>query len=368
MECAGESALCFLKEMDLNLSGRAGPPPFRREQVLMGFVDKERIKLITLQRTIAPALEEMEAEFQRITEADSPLTREIIEHIRQGKSKRFRPTLLLLAAQEEHGFPEAAISAAASVELVHTATLVHDDFIDEATTRRGLPSVNEKFGSSAALIMGDFLYSKALHNLCHVGLNHAVELLARTTVLMSEAEMLQLEYRYDLDITLERYLQIIYQKTASLIENSCRIGASFNTRLSDQEEAFGVFGRKTGLVFQITDDIFDYLGDARRLGKPTGQDWEEGRITLPLIAALAKAPQEVRLQIEELSRERDPASRAEVWPVIKDFVTEYGGIDFSFACAREYGEEAKAALSPVATGPQQKLLAVAVEYVINRLN
>ncbi len=334
----------------------------------MGIVDKERIKLITLQRTIAPALARMETEFQRITEADSPLTREICEHIHRGKSKRFRPTLLLLAAQDDRGFPEEAITAAASVELVHTATLVHDDFIDEALTRRGLPSVNEKFGSSAALIMGDFLYSKALHNLCSTGLHHAVELLARTTVLMSEAEMLQLEYRYDLDISRERYMQIIYQKTASLIENSCRIGASFNVRLADQEDAFGEFGHKVGLVFQITDDIFDYLGDARRLGKPTGQDWEEGRITLPLIAALAEAPADERREIEELSLAREPEKRALSWPRVKQFVTEYGGIDFSFGLAREYGEQAKAALAPVARGPQRKLLAVAVEYVINRLN
>ncbi len=334
----------------------------------MGIMDKERIKLVTLQRTIAPALADMEREFQRITEADSPLTRKIIDHIRKGKSKRFRPTLLLLAAQDDRGFPREAITAAASVELVHTATLVHDDFIDEALTRRGLPSVNEKFGSSAALIMGDFLYSKALHNLCSENLHHAVELLARTTVLMSEAEMLQLEYRYDLDITQERYLQIIYQKTASLIENSCRIGASFNGRLADREDSFGVFGHKVGLVFQITDDIFDYLGDARRLGKPTGQDWEEGRITLPLIAALAEAPQAEREKVAELSRNRDPEARARSWPRIREFVTAYGGIDYSFARAREYGEEAKQALAPVATGPQQKLLTVAVEYVINRLN
>ncbi len=334
----------------------------------MGFVDKERIKLITLQGTIAPALERVEAVFQRITGADSLLAKEICDHIRQGKSKRFRPTLLLLAAQDDQGFCESAISAAASVELVHTATLVHDDFIDKALTRRGQESVNEKFGSSAALIMGDFLYSKALHNLCSEGLHHAVELLARTTVLMSEAEMLQLEHRYNLDITLEGYLQIIYQKTASLIETSCRIGVSFNRRLAEQEEAFGTFGCKTGLVFQITDDIFDYLGDARRLGKPTGQDWEEGRITLPLIAALANAPEDARQKVAEISQAREPADRRASWPVIKEFVTEYGGIDYAFAMAKQYGEEAKSALAPVATGPQQKLLAVAVEYVINRLN
>jgi octaprenyl-diphosphate synthase len=334
----------------------------------MGLVDKERIKLITLQRKIGPALEKVDKEFRRITDGDSPLTREICDHIRQGKSKKFRPTLLLLAAQDGDGFAPEAITAAASVELVHTATLVHDDFIDEAVTRRGLPAVNVKYGSSAALIMGDYLYSKALYNLCQAGLHHPVELLARTTVLMSEAEMLQLEYRYDMEISEERYMQVIYQKTASLIENSCRIGVSFNPRLAAAEEAFGVFGAKTGLVFQITDDIFDYLGDERRLGKPTGQDWEEGRITLPLISAWRNATPEARKRIGELATETESEVRAACWPEVKTFVTDFGGVDYAFEKAREFGEEAKAALAPVASGPQKDLLAVAVEYVINRLN
>ncbi|MFN2369842.1 MAG: polyprenyl synthetase family protein [Candidatus Krumholzibacteriia bacterium] len=334
----------------------------------MSMLDRERVKLITLQQKIAPALAAVDGEFRRITDGDSPLTREICDHIRQGKSKRFRPTLLLLAAQDGDEFPPAAITAAASVELVHTATLVHDDFIDDALTRRGLPSVNVKYGRSAALIMGDYLYSKALHNLCAAGLDHAVELLARTTVLMSEAEMLQLEHRWDMDIAEERYLRIIDQKTASLIENSCRIGASFNVRLADHEDAFGAFGNRTGRVFQITDDIFDYLGDERRLGKPTGQDWEEGRITLPLIAAWRAAPAAARARIAALAAEREPAVRAVSWPEVRTFVTDHGGVDYAFAKAREFGEEAKAALGPVASGPQKDLLAVAVEYVINRLN
>ena len=334
----------------------------------MGLVDRERIKLITLQRKIGPALELVDQQFRSMTDGNSPLTRDICEHIRAGKSKRFRPTLLLLSAQDGDGFPSEAITAAASVELVHTATLVHDDFIDESVTRRGLPAVNVKYGSSAALIMGDYLYSKALHNLCRAHLHRAVELLSLTTVLMSEAEMLQLEYRYDMEISEERYMQIIYQKTASLIENSCRIGVSFNQRLAGSEDAFGIFGSKTGMVFQITDDIFDYLGDERRLGKPTGQDWEEGRITLPLIAAWRNASPEAKKRIGELSGQTNSAVRAECWPEVKAFVTDFGGVDYAFDMARELGENAKAALGPVASGPQKDLLAVAVEYVINRLN
>ncbi len=345
----------------------AAASPSNREWEGMGLVDRERIKLATLQRKIGPALSAVDREFLRITTGDSPLTREICEHIRQGKSKKFRPTLLL-AAQDDDGFAPDAITAAASVELVHTATLVHDDFIDDAVTRRGLPAVNVKYGPSAALIMGDYLYSKALHNLCEAGLHHAVELLARTTVLMSEAEMLQLEHRYDMDISEERYGQIIYQKTASLIENACRIGVSFNRRLAHCEEAFGDFGAHTGRVFQITDDVFDYLGDERRLGKPTGQDWEEGRITLPLIAACRQAPAAARERLAELARYRERAERAACWPEVCAFVTEHGGVDYAFSAARRYGDAAKQALGPVASGPQKDLLAVAVEYVINRLN
>jgi len=334
----------------------------------MSQMDKERIKLITLQTKIETALNEVAEMFTNITDGDSPLTHEICMHIQQGNSKKFRPTLLLLAAQDKKDIAPEAISAAACIELVHTATLVHDDFIDEALMRRGLPSINDKYGSSAALIMGDYLYSTAIGTLCNLGLFGAVKLLAQSTVQMSEAEMLQLEYRYDMDISEDRYMQIIFQKTASLIETSCRIGASFNPRLSDKEEAFGIFGRKTGLVFQITDDIFDYLGDERRLGKPTGQDWEEGRITLPLIAAWRQAPPEQRKCLKQYTDLRDGQQREAVWSEIKTFVTDNGGVDYAFEMARQFGEQAKAALSPIASGPQKDLLAVAVEYVINRLN
>ena len=334
----------------------------------MSMLEHERIKLVTLQQKIAPALAAVDTEFLRLTAGETPLTREICDHILKGTSKRFRPTLLLLAAQTEDGIAPGAVSAAASVELVHTATLIHDDFIDDALTRRGLPSVNVKFGASAALLMGDYLYSKALHNLCVLGQQRAVELLANTTVLMSEAEMLQLEYRWDLEIGEDRYLQIINQKTASLIENSCRIGVSFNEGLAASEDAFGEFGRNTGMVFQITDDIFDYLGDERRLGKPTGQDWEEGRITLPLIAALRQTSPEARRRIGELAASRESGERAAAWPEVRDFVQDNGGVDYAFGQAGGFGERAKAALAPVASGPQKDLLAVAVEYVINRLN
>jgi octaprenyl-diphosphate synthase len=313
-------------------------------------------------------LAKFEEEFAAATVGSTSLTNEICTHLRQGKSKRFRPTLLLLSAQNHGEIDPRAITAAAGVELVHTATLVHDDFIDTALTRRGLPTVNEAWGGAAALIMGDFLYGKALAVLCKRGLDFALQLLVHTTVLMSQAEMLQLELKYDLELSEDQYLQIIYQKTASLIEASCKIGAWFNTGVRESLDAFASFGRKLGLVFQITDDIFDYLGDERRLGKPTGQDWEEGRITLPLIAALNQAAVTDRAGFIKDIAACDGQPRALAWPAVKSFVHCNGGVDYAFAKARQYGEEAKQALAPIASGAQKDWLAIAVEYVINRLN
>jgi octaprenyl-diphosphate synthase len=334
----------------------------------MTLQNRKPIELITLQQLVAPDLARFEQEFARIAEDTTPLTREICAHLLKGRSKRFRPTLLLLSAKHDGKVDPRAVTAAACVELVHTATLVHDDFIDDALMRRGLPTVNNAWGKVAALIMGDYLYSKALTLLCEHGLDFAVRVLARTTVLMTQAEMLQLELKHQLLISEEQYLSIIYQKTASLIEAACQIGASFNEGVAGQEASFAEFGRKVGLVFQITDDIFDYLGDERRLGKPTGQDWEEGRITLPLIAALEQAPDQQRQQFLEAAMVPPGESRSGRWPEVKKFVTEHGGVDYAFAKARQYGEEAKQALTPVASGIQRKLLATAVDFVINRLN
>ena len=334
----------------------------------MSLLDRERIKLITLQKKIRPALARFEDEFAAVMNGGTPLTQEICDHILKGKSKRFRPTLLLLSAQHDNGIDSRAITAAACIELVHTATLVHDDFIDAALTRRGLPTVNESWGGAAALIMGDLLYSNALDVLCQNGQHFAVNLIAKTTLLMSQAEMLQLELKYNLDISEAQYMQVIYQKAASLIETACRIGAHYNPVATSHEEPFALFGRKIGLVFQITDDIFDYLGDERRLGKPTGQDWEEGRITLPLIAALQKASAPERRDLIEVAALSKFEERASIWPEVKNFVAKFDGVEAAYASARQCGEEAKQALAPVASGTQKDLLAVAVEYVINRLN
>jgi len=333
----------------------------------MSLPDFERIKLARLQKKIRPYLDGIEAALDRLTSSDIALAHEVGCHIRSGNGKLFRPTLLLLSAMDDGKVPEEAVEAAAAVELVHTATLVHDDFIDDASVRRGQPAVNAKYGPATALIMGDLLYTKALQHLARLGQIRPYHLMTDAAVHMSEAEMLQVQTRYDLDIDEDTYLRIIYQKTASLIECACRIGCSFVADGEGLDGVFQNFGRQTGLVFQITDDIFDYLGDPRRLGKPTGQDWEEGRVTLPLIAAWRQASSAEREALSDLVTARDGKVRAEGWPRIQAFVEDHGGVDYAYQCARRFGDEAKRSLAVLPPGPRQDLLTVAVEYVVNRL-
>jgi octaprenyl-diphosphate synthase len=334
----------------------------------MSLPDFERIKLARLQQRIRPHLDAIHEALDRLTGSDISLADEVGQHVRQGRGKMFRPTLLLLSAMEDGRVSPEAVEAAAAVELVHTATLVHDDFIDDAETRRGQPAVNVKYGPTVALIMGDLLYTRALQHLARLGLVRPYLLMTDAAVHMCEAEMLQVQTRFRLDVDEDTYLRIIYQKTASLIECACRIGASFLANGHDLDAVFQSFGRQTGLVFQITDDIFDYLGDPRRLGKPTGSDWEEGRITLPLIAAWRQADDGARRELNELAATRDPAARAAAWPHVQAFVEKHGGVDHAYERARGYGDEAKRALADLPPGPQRDLLTTAVEYVINRLN
>jgi octaprenyl-diphosphate synthase len=334
----------------------------------MSLVDRERIKLAALQKIIGPELKRFDSIYDELVSGEHPLIEVVCAHVKQGRSKRFRPTLLMLTAKGDAPLDEHVIRAAACVEMIHTATLLHDDIIDESLTRRGMPSVNNAWDTATALVMGDYLYSKALDCLSRFGLHDALRHLSDTTVKMSEAEMIQIQTRNDLHISEATYLEIIYKKTASLIESACRIGAAFNPRASAHEAAYGEFGRKVGFVFQITDDIFDYSGDSRRLGKPTGQDWEEGRVTLPLIAALRSAPDDERRALLEHVEGMSAAERRAAWPRLKTFVDFHGGIDTSRDLARRYGEEAKAALADVAAGAQEELLTVAVDYVLKRLN
>jgi octaprenyl-diphosphate synthase len=327
---------------------------------------EDRVKLQTLQEWISPDLQGLEAEIESLLRSDLGMLSDILAHVSLGRGKRLRPTLVLIASRGVERSPVDAVFAAACVELIHTATLVHDDFIDEAETRRGLPSVNTKWGAAAALITGDYLYTKVFALLTGRGLDDCMRSLARATYAMSRAEMMQLEWRRRLDLTVDQYMQVIRNKTASLIESSCEMGAFFHPQLRSQHGTLARFGRSVGMAFQIVDDIFDYRSTEAQLGKPVGGDWREGRITLPFIAAWNAASLEER---EILRRESEAhADAAVIWPQVRDFVDRHGGVETAFEAARRFGTEAKQALDVLNVSPQREILSTAADYVLGRLH
>jgi octaprenyl-diphosphate synthase len=334
----------------------------------MSLIDKEKIKLVALQGLISSELKQFSAKYDSLLSGETSYIDDICSFVKQGKSKHFRPTLLLVAAKSDKETSDQVITAAVCVEMIHTATLLHDDFIDDSDTRRGLQSVNAKYGPAVALIMGDYLYSKALDTLACNQMYDPLARLAKTTNLMSKAEMLQHETKGNLEISEELYMEIIDCKTGSLIEAACAIGAGYNENLAGHANEFGKFGLNLGRVFQITDDLFDYLGDPRRIGKPTGLDWSESRMTLPFIFAFKNADSQSKKEFLMKYNECKDGELSLMWEDVKSFVDKFGGIDYSRSIATKFGEDAKDAIRGISSGTQKKLLDVSVEYVLNRLN
>jgi octaprenyl-diphosphate synthase len=289
---------------------------------------------------------------------------EVWNHLLQTRGKRLRPILLLLSSKAHGGVGENSIMAGAVVEMIHTATLIHDDVVDKARLRRGQATVNHRWHDGIALMMGDFLYSKGFQLFTAAGLGREMEILADTTNRMSIAEMMQFQFHTKLDMREDEYMLLIGEKTAALIEAACELGA--NLAGADDVASIAQYGRSVGLAFQITDDLFDYLGDASVVGKPVGSDLREGKVTLPLIAALRNAPAAARTRMEHriLAGEVFEAGSTDLC----DFVKRHGGIDYAIGRARAFGSEAKAALARVRPSAERDALDAAVDFIIRRCN
>ena len=259
---------------------------------------KERVALL-----VGRDLEAVEAEIRR--ELDSPVTliQEMGGYIAAAGGKRLRPILLLLAARLAGARGERPIRLACVVELLHTATLIHDDVVDQAPLRRGRPSANARWGDDASVLVGDHLYSKSFDLLVRDNDRAVMETLARSTVSMTEAEVFQLERKRSGVTTEADYTRIITAKTASFISACCRIGGLLGGIPAPQLDALTRYGTDIGIAFQISDDSLDFDADQDRLGKAIGADLSEGKRTLPLIAMMERAkPAEVERVREMLRR------------------------------------------------------------------
>jgi octaprenyl-diphosphate synthase len=267
------------------------------------------ITLASLQSSVKPRLEAVQSELRRIIRSDFGLIAEVNGYLLQMQGKMFRPTLLLLAEEASGTRDTRAESLAAVVELIHLATLVHDDSVDHSVLRRGMPTINARFSHQVSVIMGDYLYSRAVVELTRLGDIEPLRVLSRVTNEMTVGEMRQLMAHEPLAFSEAEYDLLIRAKTASLLSGACEVGALRAD--PGVREALRRFGEALGMAFQIVDDLLDYTGEATVTGKPSGNDLREHKVTLPLIHALGQFTAESRREVaRRAAAQRGPGNAA----------------------------------------------------------
>jgi len=289
----------------------------------------------------------------------------VTRYIIRQKGKKIRPLLVLLSAKVCGGINERSYRGAVLVELLHTATLVHDDVVDNADKRRGLWSINKVFKNKISVLMGDYLLSKGLLISMEGKDYDFLEVITNTVKRMSEGELLQIQKTRKLDIDEETYFRVISDKTASLIETCCAIGAMSVTSNPEYISAMGEFGKNLGIAFQIRDDILDYEGSLSVTGKRTGGDIKEKKITLPLIYSLNQVPANKAADIRKIIKNGKDKPKVDV---VINFVRENKGIEYAISQSRSYSNAAKTALSKLPDSQSRLALEALIDFVVDRKN
>jgi octaprenyl-diphosphate synthase len=318
--------------------------------------------LSDIQAPVRDRLELVAEELHRVVAAEFPLIDEVNGHLLLMKGKMFRPTLTLLASAAA-GRPEPrAVTLAAVVELVHLATLVHDDSVDHSALRRGMPTINSLFSHQVSVIMGDFLYSRAVVELVRNGDLEVLGVLADATNAMTVGEMRQLTSLDALGFSEEDYEDLIRAKTASLLSAACAIGALAGAR--EHRAALARYGEQLGMAFQVADDLLDYTSDESVTGKPCGLDLREHKVTLPLIHALRGLGGAARHEVDALFDTAEPDD-AQIARVI-EIVADRGGLDYARERGLEYARAAESALAELPETSAASSLRDAIAYALDR--
>lgn len=292
---------------------------------------------------IANDMQAVDAVIRARLYSDVPLVRQIAEYIIAGGGKRMRPALLLLSAGALDYPGKHHHELAAVVEFIHTATLLHDDVVDESALRRGRDTANAQFGNAASVLVGDFLYSRAFQMMVGVGSMRIMQVLADATNVIAEGEVLQLMNCHNADLSVEDYLQVVRYKTAKLFQASARLGAILGDASPDMEEGFAEYGMHLGTAFQIADDVLDYSGQEGEIGKSLGDDLAEGKPTLPLIHAMKVGD----VAQSDIVRSALEHGGRDAFPEVIRVVRETGALDAALAVATAEADKAKQALSKV---------------------
>jgi len=342
------------------------------------------VTLQEIQRPVRDKLDDVSHAMARIVASDMPLVGQVGAHLLAMRGKLFRPTLLLLSSQVEEregsgkgeagsgkgnagsGKGEArsdkAVTLAAALELIHLATLVHDDAVDHSALRRGMPTVNALFSHQISVIMGDFLYSTALTHLVGLGDLEALQALTRASTEMTLGEMRQLAVTEPLRFTEREYYDLIRSKTASLMRTACELGALAGAR--QYGAVLGDFGENLGMAFQIADDLLDYREEKETTGKPSGLDLREHKVTLPLIHALREMSPSSRKEVARLFGS-ETVTDEDIASVVR-IVEENGGFDYARERGDEYAEKAHDALADLPDTVARSSLTASISYVMER--
>jgi len=328
-------------------------------------VEKSSIPLAQLFEPIRADLERVDLEFGRHVQSQVDLIPKIGQYIQTSGGKRVRPAVLLMASRLSGYRGDRAILYAAVVEFIHTATLVHDDIIDDAELRRGRLSVHSRWGNDITVLLGDYLYIKSMAlALTHDALE-VIRLLCDVTLRMIEGELYQLTKNGDADITEDEHFDIIRRKTAYLFGGCAQIGGMLGKVTSEREEALREYGFNLGIAFQLVDDLLDFTGDTEAVGKPIGSDLREGKVTLPLIHLLRQSSDGVGSGIVRdiiASRTVTPEQWAELLRCLKD----HASIDYAYRRAVEFADRAKKPLYAFPPSSERDALLALPDYVLSR--
>jgi octaprenyl-diphosphate synthase len=312
------------------------------------------VNLSTILAPITSDMQQVDAVIRQRLHSDVPLIRTIGEYIIAAGGKRLRPALVLLVARALGHESKAMHELAAVVEFIHTATLLHDDVVDESNLRRGRQTANAAFGNAASVLVGDFLYSRAFQMVVSVECMPVLQVLANATNVIAEGEVLQLQNMHDPDLSEAEYLRVIRYKTAKLFEAAAEIGAILADVPLEVRLRAADYGRTLGTAFQLVDDALDYSGNTETLGKNVGDDLREGKPTLPLIIAMQRGSAQEREQVRQAILHGDPQHLAE----IESLIRSCGALDATYESARS---EARHAADSVADWPKN----AATEALVN---
>ncbi len=296
----------------------------------------DRKELQNLIKPVEPDIDLFHSRLAEYIKNDSPLITSIARHLMKGRGKRMRPAFMFLSSRAAEFFTENTIDASLAIELIHTATLLHDDVVDDAELRRGQETINFKWTNLISVLMGDYLFAKSFRLMSTIGSKPLMDAVSYATERVSVGELRQIEETANYDLSEQEYLRIIADKTASLFSVSCEAGPILARQGSGVRKQFAGFGEKIGQAFQIADDLLDYVGKTDETGKETGNDILSGKVTMPLIYALRHGE---RSKGREILKILEDGSDKKGFKKILKFVTESGGVDYTYQRAHEIAHE-----------------------------